>query len=55
MVVFLLLLIAAIVLVVLGSVLNGLFYLLIIGVVLFALDLVYLGARIGASGRRTTR
>lgn len=55
MVVFLLLIIVAIALGILGAVLKGLFYLLIIGIVIFLLDLVYLGARMGRSSRRTTR
>lgn len=53
MVVFLLLIIVAIALGILGAVLKGLFYLLIIGIVIFLLDLVYLGARMARSNRRT--
>lgn len=55
MVLFLLLVIAAIVLGILGAVLKGLFYLLIIGIVVFVLDLIYLGARISRASRRPTR
>lgn len=55
MVLFLLLLIAAIVLGILGIVLNGLFYLLIIGAILLVADLVYLGARVGRGRRRLPR
>jgi hypothetical protein len=42
---FLFLILVAIVLGLVGAVLKGLFYLLIIGVVLFVADLVLLGAR----------
>lgn len=44
---FLLLLIVAIVLGFLGVLLKGLFWLLVIGIVVFLIDLVFLGARLG--------
>ena len=44
---FLLLIIAAVVLGFLGILLKGLFWLLIIGIVVFVVDLVFLGARLG--------
>ncbi len=44
---FLFLIIVAIALGILGVVLKGLFWLLIIGIVVFLVDLVFLGARIG--------
>ena len=47
MILFLLLIIAAIVLGFLGILLKGLFWLLIIGIVVFVVDLVFLGARVG--------
>jgi hypothetical protein len=43
---FLLLIIAAIALGIIGSVVKGLLYLLIIGVVLFLLDFIFLGSRL---------
>jgi hypothetical protein len=54
---FLLLIIAAIVLGVIGVVAKGLFYLLIIGIVVFVAALVYLGMYLRRSGRhrRTLR
>jgi hypothetical protein len=52
MVLFLLLVIAAIVLGILGAVLKGLFYLLIIGVVVFIIAFVALGFRLRAGRRR---
>lgn len=55
MVLFLLLVIAAIVLGILGVVLKGLFYLLIIGIIVLLADLLYLGARLGRSRRRPAR
>lgn len=55
MVVFLLLVIAAIALGILGVVLKGVFYLLIIGVIVLIADLVYLGARLGRGRRRPGR
>jgi hypothetical protein len=55
MVVFLLLVIAAVVLGILGVVLKGMFFLLIIGVIVLIADLVYLGARLGRGRRRPGR
>lgn len=57
MTIFLLLVIAAIVLGIIGVVVEGLFYLLIIGIVVFVAALVYLGMHIRRSGRhrRTLR
>jgi hypothetical protein len=55
MVLFLLLVIAAIVLGILGVTLKGLFYLLIIGVIVLLADLVFLGARLGRARRRPGR
>lgn len=55
MVVFLLLVIAAVVLGILGVVLKGVFFLLIIGVIVLIADLVYLGARLGRGRRRPGR
>lgn len=52
MVWFLLLLIAAIVLGFLGLLLKGLFWLLIIGIVVFVVDLVLVGMRFGRRGSR---
>ncbi|AYG78238.1 hypothetical protein DWB77_00345 [Streptomyces hundungensis] len=53
---FLLLVIAAIVLGIIGVVAKGLFYLLIIGIVVFVAALAYLALRIRRSGRhRPTR
>ncbi|MFK0181732.1 hypothetical protein ACIQVR_37895 [Streptomyces xanthochromogenes] len=49
---FLLLVIAAIVLGLIGAVVKGLFYLLIIGIVVFIAALVYLVLHIRRSGRR---
>ena len=51
-VVFLLLILAAIVLGLIGVVAKGLFYLLIIGVVVFVADLVLFGARWSRRSRR---
>jgi len=42
---FLLFIIVAIALGILGAMLHGLFYLLIIGIVVFLVDLVFLGSR----------
>jgi hypothetical protein len=55
MVLFLLLVIAAIALGILGVVLKGVFYLLIIGVIVLIADLVYLGVRFGRGRRRPGR
>ncbi|WP_369243593.1 hypothetical protein [Streptomyces sp. R41] len=54
---FLLLVIAAIVLGIIGAVVKGLLYLLIIGIVVFVAALVYLGVHLRRSGRhrRTLR
>lgn len=52
MILFLLLIIAAILLGIFGVVLKGLFYLLIIGIVVLVIDLIYLGARVGRGRRR---
>ncbi|MGX1887673.1 hypothetical protein [Streptomyces sp. NPDC055287] len=57
MTLFLILIIAAIVLGIIGAVAEGLFYLLVIGIVVFAAALVYLGMHLRRSGRhrRTLR
>ena len=55
MIVFLSLVIAAIVLGVIGVLAHGLLYLLIIGIVLFVLDLAYLALNWRRSGRRPVR
>jgi hypothetical protein len=57
MTLFLLLVIAAIVLGIIGAVAKGLFYLLIIGIVVFVAALVYLGMHVRRSSRhrRTLR
>ncbi len=55
MALFLLLIIAAIVLGIAGAVIKGLFYLLIIGVLVFIAAVVVLGVRIRRSGRRPNR
>jgi hypothetical protein len=52
---FLLLIIVAIALGIIGVALKGLLYLLIIGVVIFLLDLVFLGWRSGRRRRRLQR
>ncbi|GGU26322.1 hypothetical protein [Streptomyces lavendofoliae] len=52
MTLFLLLVIAAIVLGIIGVVAEGLFYLLIIGIAVLVAALVHLGLRIRHSGRR---
>ena len=54
MVLFLLLVIVAIALGILGVVVKGLFYLLIIGIVVILVDLVLVGIRLGRR-RRVTR
>ncbi|MBV1942601.1 hypothetical protein ACFWBR_37010 [Streptomyces sp. NPDC060006] len=51
MTLFLVLVIAAIVLGLIGVVAEGLFYLLIIGIVVFVAALVYLGMHLQRSGR----
>lgn len=53
MVSFLLLVIAALVLIILGTALSGVFYLVIIGIVVFLLSFVVLGAKV--RGRRPVR
>jgi hypothetical protein len=55
MVLFLLLVIAAIALGIAGAVVKGLFYLLIIGLVLALADLVWLGTRLSTRRRRPGR
>ncbi len=55
MALFLLLIIAAIALGILGAVVKGLFYLLIIGVVVLIADLALAGLRLRRSGRRPGR
>ncbi|MER6160258.1 hypothetical protein ABT147_32660 [Streptomyces sp. NPDC001868] len=55
MALFLLLLIVAIVLGIIGVVAKGLFYLLVIGVVVLVADLVLLGLRLGRGRRRLPR
>ena len=47
---FLLLIIVAIALGIIGVVAKGLFYLLVIGIVVFLLDLVFFGIRLGRRG-----
>ncbi|MER5312265.1 hypothetical protein ABT034_31310 [Streptomyces sp. NPDC002773] len=53
MILFLILVIAAIILGIIGAVAEGLFYLLVIGIVVFAAALVYLGMHLRRSGRRS--
>lgn len=55
MVLFLLFVLAAVALGIVGVVMKGLFYLLIIGIVVFVLDLVFFGARLGRGRRRLPR
>ena len=55
MALFLLFIIVAIALGIVGAVVKGLFWLLIIGVVLILLDLVLLGIRVGRRRNRVTR
>jgi energy-coupling factor transporter transmembrane protein EcfT len=55
MVLFLLVIIAAIALGIVGFVVHGLIYLLIIGVILLLADLVFFGARLGGRRRRPIR
>ncbi|WP_329173555.1 hypothetical protein [Streptomyces sp. NBC_01477] len=55
MVLFLLLIIVAMVLGLIGAVVHGLLFLLILGIVLFVADLAYLGRRWRRSGRRPVR
>ena len=51
MALFLLLIIAAIALGIVGAVVKGLFYLLLIGIAVVIIDLVLLGARLGRKRR----
>ena len=55
MVFFLLVILAAVVLGIIGAVAKGLFYLLIIGIVLFVAGLVFGGARLRRGRRRPAR
>lgn len=55
MILFLLLVIAAIGLGIAGVAIHGLFYLLVIGAVVLVADLLYLGARVGIGRRRPAR
>ncbi|GAX58878.1 hypothetical protein [Streptomyces olivochromogenes] len=55
MALFLLLIIVAIVLGIIGVVAKGLFYLLVIGVVVLVADFVLLGLRLGSRRRRLPR
>jgi hypothetical protein len=55
MVLFLLLIIVAIALGIVGAVVKGLFYLLIIGVVVVLADLIWLGTRMGRRRSRPGR
>ncbi|MEV6806666.1 hypothetical protein ACH4NF_01560 [Streptomyces sp. NPDC017248] len=52
MIVFLLLILAAVVLGIIGFAVHGLFYLLVIGAVVLVLDLVYAAMRFRRGGRR---
>jgi hypothetical protein len=52
---FLLFIIVAIALGIVGAVVKGLFFLLIIGVVVILVDLVLLGVRMGRRSNRVTR
>lgn len=55
MVLFLLLIIVAIALGIVGAVANGLLYLLIIGILLLVADLIYAGTRLRTASRRPNR
>ena len=55
MVLFLLLIIAAVALGIIGFVVKGLLYLLIIGIIVFLADLVFFGARLSGGRRRRAR
>ncbi len=55
MVLFLLLVIAAIALGIVGFVVKGLLFLFIIGIVVFLADLIFLGARLRGGRRRPPR
>ncbi|MCY0954775.1 hypothetical protein [Streptomyces sp. H27-S2] len=55
MTLFLILVIVALVLGIIGAVAEGLFYLLVIGIVVFVAALVYLGMHVRRSGRHRRR
>ncbi|SHM58680.1 hypothetical protein [Actinacidiphila paucisporea] len=55
MVLFLLLIIVAMVLGLIGAVVNGLLYLLVIGILVFVADLAYLARLVRGPGRRPVR
>jgi hypothetical protein len=55
MVLFLLFVVAAVALGIVGIAVKGLFYLLILGAVVLLADLVYLGAHLGRRRRRPAR
>ena len=55
MALFLLLIIVAIALGIVGVVVHGVFYLLIIGIVVLIIDLAYVAVRFRQGGRRPTR
>ncbi len=55
MTLFLLLVIVAVALGIIGAVVKGLLFLLIIGIVLFLADFIFLGARLRGRGRRPAR
>lgn len=55
MALFLLIVLIAVVLGILGAVVKGLLYLLIIGIIVFLLDLLFAGWRLRGRRRRVTR
>lgn len=55
MALFLLIILAAVALGIVGVVVKGLIYLLIIGIVVFIVDFVFLGARLRGRWRRPSR
>ncbi len=55
MTLFLILVVVAIVLGIIGAVVEGMFYLLVIGIVVFVVALVYLGMHVQRSGRHRRR
>ena len=55
MALFLLVVLAAVTLGIIGAVVKGLLYLLVIGIVIFLLDFVFLGAALRGKGRRPAR
>jgi len=55
MALFLLFIIVAIALGIVGAVVKGLFWLLIIGIVVVIVDLILFGARLGRRGRQRVR